>query len=186
MLFRSTVLAGGLILGIAKILDNMELGHNVIHGQFDWMGDPCFQGKTFEWDIVGTSDNWRKTHNFKHHTYTNVHGMDDDIGYDVLRIFPEQKWHPAALLQPLYAVIFALLFCIMACMGVVFPVNSVIAMQHFAPVAGTASAILGTLQFGIGAASGVVMGAWSDGTGMPMASMMLISFTLAALVWFRR
>ena len=105
-----TVLAGGLILGIAKILDNMELGHNVIHGQFDWMGDARFQGKTFEWDIVGTSDNWRKTHNFKHHTYTNVHGMDDDIGYDVLRLFPEQKWHPAALFQPLYAVIFALLF----------------------------------------------------------------------------
>lgn len=103
-------LAGAVILGISKILDNMELGHNVIHGQFDWMGDPQFSGKTFEWDIVGTSDNWRKTHNFKHHTYTNVHGMDDDIGYDVLRIFPEQKWHPAALLQPLYAVIFALLF----------------------------------------------------------------------------
>ena len=101
---------GVALLGISKILDNMELGHNVIHGQFDWMGDPKFQGKTFEWDIVGTSDNWRKTHNFKHHTYTNVHGMDDDIGYDVLRLFPEQKWHPAALFQPLYAVIFALLF----------------------------------------------------------------------------
>ena len=76
---------GVALLAISKILDNMELGHNVIHGQFDWMGDPAFQGKTFEWDIVGTSDNWRKTHNFKHHTYTNVHGMDDDIGYDVLR-----------------------------------------------------------------------------------------------------
>ncbi len=101
---------GALTLGLSKILDNMELGHNVIHGQFDWMGDPRFSGKTFEWDIVGTSDNWRKTHNFKHHTYTNVHGMDDDIGYDVLRIFPEQKWYPGALLQPLYAIIFALLF----------------------------------------------------------------------------
>ena len=101
---------GVALLAISKILDNMELGHNVIHGQFDWMGDPAFQGKTFEWDIVGTSDNWRKTHNFKHHTYTNVHGMDDDIGYDVLRLFPEQKWYPGALFQPLYAVIFALLF----------------------------------------------------------------------------
>lgn len=106
----ATWLLGAVVLGASKILDNMELGHNVIHGQYDWMGDPRFDGKTFEWDIVGTSDNWRKTHNFKHHTYTNVHGMDDDIGYDVLRLFPEQKWHPAALLQPLYAVIFALLF----------------------------------------------------------------------------
>jgi linoleoyl-CoA desaturase len=74
------------------------------------MNDPKFDGKTFEWDIVGTSDSWRKTHNFRHHTYTNVHGMDDDLGYDVLRLFPEQRWSPARLLQPLYALIFALLF----------------------------------------------------------------------------
>jgi linoleoyl-CoA desaturase len=102
--------AGALLLALSKILDNMELGHNVIHGQYDWMGDPHLRGQSFEWDIAGTSDSWRKTHNFRHHTYTNVHGMDDDIGYGVLRLFPEQKWHPAALFQPLYAVIFALLF----------------------------------------------------------------------------
>jgi len=102
--------AGALLLGLSKILDNMELGHNVIHGQYDWMGDPHLNGKTFEWDIAGTSDNWRKTHNFRHHTYTNVHGMDYDIGYDVLRLFPEQRWSPARLAQPLYAVIFAALF----------------------------------------------------------------------------
>ncbi|MCH8179267.1 MAG: acyl-CoA desaturase [Proteobacteria bacterium] len=103
-------LTGALVLALSKILDNMELGHNVIHGQYDWMGDPHFRGKTFEWDIAGTADNWRKTHNFKHHTYTNIHGLDDDIGYDVLRIFPEQKWYAGALLQPLYAIIFALMF----------------------------------------------------------------------------
>src|SRR5690606_24197453 len=54
--------------------------------------------------------NWRKTHNFKHHTYTNVRGMDDDIGYGLLRIFPEQRWRPFYLFQPVIAVIFALLF----------------------------------------------------------------------------
>src|SRR5690606_29851937 len=101
---------GVAMLSVAKILENMELGHNVMHGQFDWMGDPHLQGKTYEWDIVGTSDNWRKTHNFRHHTYTNVHGMDDDVGYGVLRLFPEQSWSPARLFQPLYAIIFALLF----------------------------------------------------------------------------
>jgi len=103
-------IAGALSLGLSKILDNMELGHNVIHGQFDWMGDPKFQGKSFEWDIVGTSENWRKTHNFRHHTYTNIHGLDDDIGYGLLRLFPEQKWSPLALFQPIVAVLFALLF----------------------------------------------------------------------------
>ncbi|MDE2401826.1 MAG: acyl-CoA desaturase [Burkholderiales bacterium] len=105
-----TAAAGAVILGLSKILDNMELGHNVIHGQYEWMGDPRFNGKNFEWDIAGSSENWRKTHNFRHHTYTNIHGMDEDLGYGVLRLFPEQKWHPARLGQPLYALIFALLF----------------------------------------------------------------------------
>lgn len=103
-------LTGALVLGLSKILDNMELGHNVIHGQYDWMGDPHLNGSKFEWDIAGTSANWRKTHNYRHHTYTNIHGLDEDMGYGVLRLFPEQKWHPAALLQPFYAIIFALLF----------------------------------------------------------------------------
>jgi linoleoyl-CoA desaturase len=102
--------AGVLLLGCSKILDNMELGHNVMHGQFNWTNDPRFNGKTFEWDIMGTSDSWRKTHNFRHHTYTNVHGADDDVGYGVLRLFPEQPWSPGRLGQPLYALIFALLF----------------------------------------------------------------------------
>lgn len=105
-----TAAVGAMILGLSKILDNMELGHNVIHGQYDWMGDPVLNGKSFEWDIMGTSENWRKTHNFRHHTYTNIHGMDEDLGYGVLRVFPEQKWHPARLGQPLYAIIFAILF----------------------------------------------------------------------------
>lgn len=103
-------LAGTTLLGVAKILENMELGHNVMHGQYDWMNDPALQGKSYEWDNVGTSDNWRKTHNFKHHTYTNIKGMDDDIGYGLLRIFPEQRWRPFYLGQPLYALTLAMLF----------------------------------------------------------------------------
>ena len=103
-------IAGVLLLALSKILENMELGHNVIHGQYDWMNDPHLNGKTYEWDIAGTSDNWRHTHNFRHHTYTNVRGLDDDIGYGLLRIFPEQRWKPFHLAQPLIAVVFAILF----------------------------------------------------------------------------
>ncbi|WP_340571924.1 acyl-CoA desaturase [Stenotrophomonas sp. G106K1] len=103
-------IAGTLLLALAKILENMELGHNVMHGQYDWTGDPKLNGNAYEWDIVATADNWRKTHNFRHHTYTNVRGMDDDIGYGLLRIFPEQRWKPFYLLQPIIAPIFALLF----------------------------------------------------------------------------
>ncbi len=81
-------LLGTGLLGFAKIMENMELGHNVMHGQYDWMNDPKFNGTTYEWDIVGTADNWRQTHNFKHHTYTNIKGMDDDIGYGLSSFIP--------------------------------------------------------------------------------------------------
>ncbi len=109
-LFWPAWIAGTLLIALGKILENMELGHNVIHGQYDWLGDPQINGQTYEWDIVATSENWRHTHNFRHHTYTNVRGMDDDIGYGLLRIFPEQKWKPFYLVQPIIAVFFALLF----------------------------------------------------------------------------
>lgn len=104
------LVVGTLLLALSKILENMELGHNVIHGQYDWMQDPRFDGRSYEWDIAGTADNWRKTHNWRHHTWTNVRGMDDDIGYGLLRIFPEQRWKPFYLAQPVVAVVFALLF----------------------------------------------------------------------------
>ncbi len=101
---------GVFLLSLSKILDNMEVGHNVIHGQYDFLGDPRFHGNHYEWDIAGTSANWRTTHNYRHHTYTNIRGMDEDIGYGVLRLFPEQRWKLHHLLQPFYAIIFALLF----------------------------------------------------------------------------
>lgn len=109
-IFPPAWVAGTALLGLSKILENMELGHNVMHGQYDWMRDPHLQGKTYEWDIVGTSDSWRRTHNFQHHTYTNVRGMDDDIGYGLLRLFPEQRWRPFFLGQPIYAALLALYF----------------------------------------------------------------------------
>lgn len=101
---------GTVLLSISKILENMELGHNVMHGQYDFMNDPELNGQTYEWDIVSTGDSWRRSHNYKHHTYTNIRGMDDDVGYGLLRLFPEQRWRPFFLLQPLYAATLALLF----------------------------------------------------------------------------
>lgn len=101
---------GVLLLGVAKIVDNMELGHNVIHGQYDWMNDPSLQGDRFQWDHLCPSDWWRQTHNHSHHQWTNVRGKDDDIGYGLLRLFPEQRWTPFALGQPLYALLLAVFY----------------------------------------------------------------------------
>src|SRR5690606_7422594 len=108
--FPPTWLLGTLLLGLGKILENMELGHNVMHGQYDWMNDPELHGRHYEWDIVGPSDFWRHTHNHMHHTWTNVIGMDDDVGYGVVRLFPAQRWKPFFRWQPLWVTLQALLF----------------------------------------------------------------------------
>ena len=43
--FPPAWLAGTAALSLSKILDNMEIGHNVMHGQYDWMNDPKLSGK---------------------------------------------------------------------------------------------------------------------------------------------
>ncbi len=91
---------GAAMLGIAKILENMEIGHNVMHAQWDWMRDPNIQSNTWEWDNVCPSDQWKHSHNVVHHTWTNVFGKDPDIGYGVLRVTPQQRWKPKYLIQP--------------------------------------------------------------------------------------
>ena len=109
-LFPPAWLAGTAMLSVAKILENMEIGHNVLHGQWDWMRDPEIHSATWEWDSASTAEAWKHAHNFVHHTYTNVIGKDRDLGYSILRIEPEQPWHPAYLAQPLYIIPMALLF----------------------------------------------------------------------------
>ncbi len=103
-------LAGAVSLALGKILENMEVGHNLMHGQYDWTGDPAWHSSRYEWDIVCDGDNWRHYHNYEHHTFTNVLGLDRDIGYETLRLFPEQPWRVHHLFQPLHALLLALHF----------------------------------------------------------------------------
>ncbi len=97
-------------LGLSKILENMEIGHNIMHGQYDWTRDPALDSQRYEWDIVCTGDDWRHSHNYEHHTFTNILGKDRDIGYAFLRVAPEQPWKPVHLTQPVVATLLALFF----------------------------------------------------------------------------
>lgn len=92
--FPPAWVAGATMLGLAKIIENMELGHNVIHGQWDWMNDPEIHSSAWEWDTACPSDQWKHSHNFVHHKYTNVIGKDNDVGYGILRVTRDEKWHP--------------------------------------------------------------------------------------------
>ncbi|MGV0637596.1 fatty acid desaturase [Mycobacterium kansasii] len=107
---RSAWWAGAVTLGVAKIIENMEIGHNVMHGQWDWMNDPEIHSSTWEWDMSGASKHWRYTHNFVHHKYTNILGMDDDVGYGMLRVTRDQRWKKYNIFNLVWNTLLALLF----------------------------------------------------------------------------
>ncbi|MET1033922.1 fatty acid desaturase family protein [Arthrobacter halodurans] len=97
---RVAWVAGTTMLSFSKIIENMEIGHNVLHGQWDWMRDPDIHSTTWEWDFVTPARAWQHTHNDLHHRWTNVIGKDRDVGYNVLRVDKDQPWKPANLLNP--------------------------------------------------------------------------------------
>ena len=109
-LFPPAWFVGTAGLAVAKIIENMEIGHNVMHGQWDWMRDPKIHSTTWEWDNASPSDQWKHSHNELHHTYTNVIGKDNDLGYGIMRVDEDQKWHPLYLAQPLWNFINACFF----------------------------------------------------------------------------
>jgi NADPH-dependent stearoyl-CoA 9-desaturase len=108
--FAPVAVLGTAVLAVAKIVENMEIGHNVMHGQWDWMHDPDINSASWEWDAASTAESWKYAHNFQHHFYTNVLGRDRDLGYSAMRVEPEQPWHPVYLAQPLYFFLMALVF----------------------------------------------------------------------------
>jgi len=109
-LFPPAWLVGTAGLSVAKILENMEIGHNVMHGQWDWMRDPKIHSTTWEWDNASPAEQWKHSHNQLHHTYTNVVGKDNDLGYGIMRVDEQQRWHPIYLGQPLWNFVNACFF----------------------------------------------------------------------------
>src|ERR1700727_3647314 len=107
---RIARLAGITSLASAKIIENMELGHNITHGQWDWMNDPEIHSTEWEWDTTSPSVQWKKSHNFVHHKYTNIVGMDDDVGYGLLRVTRDQRWDKWNIGNPVYNLLLGTLF----------------------------------------------------------------------------
>ena len=97
-------------LAVSKIVENMEIGHNVMHGQWDWMRDNKIHSTTWEWDSASPSAMWKHSHNELHHTYTNVLGKDQDLGYGIMRVDEDQRWKLFYLAQPLTNLVNACIF----------------------------------------------------------------------------
>jgi len=105
-----TYLAGVGALSLSKIIDNMELGHNVMHGQYDWMNDPELNSEKYEWDIVSEKSQWILSHNYFHHSFTNIIGKDLDFGYTIMRLTSDQKWSVFNLFQVQLNILLATFF----------------------------------------------------------------------------
>jgi fatty acid desaturase len=108
--YRSAWVLGTTCLAVAKVLDNMEIGHNVLHGQWDWMRDPKIHSSTWEWDHVSPAAQWKRAHNVQHHTFTNILGKDNDLGYGIMRVDEDQPWKPRYLVQPVWNFLNACFF----------------------------------------------------------------------------
>src|SRR5215510_1729066 len=68
-----------------------------------------------------------------------------------------------------FAGILIPLFCFISSHGFVLPNTTALAMAPHGRVAGSASALLGTLQFVLGAVAGSLVGALGNGTSLPLA-----------------
>jgi DHA1 family bicyclomycin/chloramphenicol resistance-like MFS transporter len=74
------------------------------------------------------------------------------------------------------------LFCFIACHGFVLPNTTALAMAPHGSVAGSASALLGTVQFVLGATAGALVGALGNGTPVPLAGVIATCGVLALVV----
>jgi linoleoyl-CoA desaturase len=92
-------------LGVAGI--GLSIMHDANHGSYSkkaWVNN--LLGLTLNM-LGGNAFNWKVQHNVLHHTYTNVHDVDEDISpRGVLRMAPDSDWRPFHKYQHLYAWFF--------------------------------------------------------------------------------
>jgi DHA1 family bicyclomycin/chloramphenicol resistance-like MFS transporter len=82
-------------------------------------------------------------------------------------------------------VLWGLLFVSFGCLGFVIPSTAVLALEEHGPIAGTASALLGTLQLGTGAVIIVLVSAFYNGTSVSMVSAIFFCALVALALSFR-
>lgn len=93
----------GVVLGMLHVLlEFSELGHAIMHGGYDHLPDAGpFHSDRWVWDFVTDPREWKVMHHRNHHPFTNIVGVDHDLGYSFLRFKPGQSWYPHTSIQPL-------------------------------------------------------------------------------------
>ncbi|MBK8973285.1 MAG: acyl-CoA desaturase [Hahellaceae bacterium] len=90
-------LIGVPFLFLHRNLEAIEIGHNVLHGQYDYFPEiPQFHARKFRWKAPIDEASWRQEHNGVHHVHTNVYEKDPDLNHGFLRTnskIPHTRWH---------------------------------------------------------------------------------------------
>jgi linoleoyl-CoA desaturase len=95
------------VMGLGKAGIGLSVMHDAIHGGYS--ANPIVNKiMGFSLNIIGgNAFNWKVQHNVLHHTFTNVHEVDEDISpRGILRMAPDGNWHPIHKFQHWYAWIF--------------------------------------------------------------------------------
>ncbi len=82
-----------ILRGIHLFLE-FSLGHLILHGSYDDLLDTKdeFHSSNYKWDFALDIDDWKIMHHKNHHPFTNIKGLDHDLGYGLFRIKEGQNW----------------------------------------------------------------------------------------------
>lgn len=96
--------AGTGLVWLHRNLEAIEIGHNVLHGQYDYFPEiPEFHAHNFKWKAPIDEEAWRREHNAMHHVHTNVYEKDPDLNHGILRTNDKTPWNPSHRFQvPMY------------------------------------------------------------------------------------
>jgi linoleoyl-CoA desaturase len=95
------------IMGFGLAGIGLSIMHDANHGSYSkkqWINNLL----GFSLNVIGGhAMNWKVQHNVLHHTYTNIHDVDEDISpRGILRLGPESTWRPIHRYQQFYAWFF--------------------------------------------------------------------------------
>ncbi|WP_271855567.1 fatty acid desaturase family protein [Patiriisocius marinus] len=94
-----------IVMGIGMAGIGMNVMHDANHGSYSskkWINK--IMGSSI-YILAGNVYNWQVQHNVLHHTYTNIHGHDEDLEAGrVLRFSKHAKWHKLHKFQHYYSI----------------------------------------------------------------------------------
>jgi linoleoyl-CoA desaturase len=93
------------VMGVAMAGIGFAVAHDALHGAYShrpWVNRLI----GYSFDVLGANNYmWRITHNVIHHTYTNIHGIDEDLEVSpLLRLSPQARYRRIHRFQHLYAL----------------------------------------------------------------------------------